>query len=155
MVLGSGQYYCVSYNEEKCSIQLSIIFIPDTDSSAKQRTDLLQYFQTKLDEIMTDFMPAAKKPVAYIPCYHCNELHAELQLLLKRQQQHCPIKDQPIPKQYYTDLITDQGSYTSIVHCACNYTILLMYHFWILCFNLISAVDTYLHVQYLKHKIVC
>ena len=114
LVLGSGQYYYLSHNEEKCSIQLSIVFIPDIDHSAKQRKELLKYFQSKLDELMTEFMPAAKKPVANLPCYHCDQLHVELQLLLKGKQQHCPIKDQPIPKQYYTDLITDQGLLTFI-----------------------------------------
>ena len=115
MVLGSGQYYCVSHNEEKCSIQLSIIFIPDTDHSAKQRRVLLQYFESCLDELMTDFMQAAKKPVAHLPCYHCDQLHVELQLLLNGKQQHCPIKDLPIPKQYYQDLITERGLYIIII----------------------------------------
>ena len=111
MVLGNGQYYTVSLAEEKFSIQLSIILLPNTEHSAELRKDLLQYFMSKLDLVVEDFMSAAKKPIAYIPCCFCNQLHLRLSLLLQGKQQHCPIKNKPLLLKYYRTLVSDEGKY--------------------------------------------
>jgi len=111
MVLGIGQYYTISLVEEKFSIQLSIILDSDTEHSAELRKDLLQYFHSKLDFVVQDFMQAAKKPIAYIPCCFCNKLHLKLALLLQGKQQHCPHKNKPLPLKYYRTLVSDEGNY--------------------------------------------
>jgi len=111
IVLDDGQYYCVILCEEKCSILVSFILLPEENHFAKHRIELLDYFQFKLDEVMEDFMNASSKAIAYIPCYYCSEFHFELKLLREKMRQHCPKKQRPIPKEYYADLITDQGLY--------------------------------------------
>ena len=90
MSLSRGQHYCISLCEEKHSIQLSFIFLQGGGHLAEHRIELLQYFQSKLEVVMEDFMCATSKPVAYIPCYYCNQLHVELQLLFQNDQQDCP-----------------------------------------------------------------
>ena len=115
MVLGRDQYYCVSMCEEKDSIQLSFILLSGGHHSAKQRTELWQYFQCKLEMVMEDFMQASTKPVAYIPCCFCDELHVELQLLMKGRQQNCATVGKPLPDEHYLDLITNKGIHTYIV----------------------------------------
>ena len=109
MVLSRGQYYCISLCEEKYSIQLSFVFLPGGGHLAEHRIELLQYFQSKLEAVMADFMSATTKPVAYIPCCYCNKLHVELKLLLEGEQQHCPRKNQHLLDHHYCDLVTDQG----------------------------------------------
>ena len=113
MVLGRDQYYCVSVCEEKDSIRLSFILLSGGHHSADQRIELIQCFQHKLEILMEDFMQASTKPVAYIPCCFCDELHVELHRLIERQQQHCANVGIPtcIPDEYYTDLIIDKGTY--------------------------------------------
>jgi len=117
MVLGRGQYYCVSLCEEKCSIRVSIVLQPEKNPAAEQRIELLQYFQSKIELVMEDFMNASSKPVAYIPCCYCSEFHLQFELLLEREEQHCPktVQLQPIPEEYYSDLVTDQGLYFIII----------------------------------------
>ena len=109
IALGPGQCYCISLCKEKYCIQLSFVFLPGGGHQAEHRIELLQYFQAKLEEVMEDFMNATSKPIGYIPCYYCNELHVELQLLFIKEQQYCPENMQCIPEQHYLDLITDQG----------------------------------------------
>ena len=119
LVLDDGQYYCVSLCEEKCSILVSFILLPEGNHSAKHRIELLQYFQCKLDKVMEDFMKASSKAVAYIPCHYCSEFHFKYKLLLEKRRQHCPKIKRPIPKEYYTDLISDQGLYynNNLINC--------------------------------------
>ena len=109
MVLGPGQYYCVNLCKESNSIKLSFVLLPGGSHSAKQRIKLLQYFQSKLEQVMEDFMSATSKAVAYIPCCYCSQLHMELKSLRVGKQQHCPKEIQPIPLQHYYDLVNDQG----------------------------------------------
>jgi len=111
MVLDDGQYYCVSLCEEKCSILVSFILLPGGNHSAKHRIDLLQYFESKLDAVMEDFMNASSKAITYIPCCYCSNFHFKFKLLLEKRRQYCPKIKRPIPKEYYSDLITDQGLY--------------------------------------------
>ena len=109
MVLGRGQYYCVSLCQEKQSIKLSFVLLPGGNHRAEERIELLQYFQSNLKEVMSDFMSATSKAVAYIPCCYCNELHMEYNSLCAGKQQHCPEKMQPIPEKHYYDLVNNQG----------------------------------------------
>ena len=110
MVLDQEQYYCVSLCEELHCIQLSILLL-EQNHSAKHRFELVQYIQSKLQYLMSEFMQAATRPKAYIPCYFkdCNKLHVELELLCEGQHQHCPFEEKPIPKGYYQDLFTGEG----------------------------------------------
>ena len=110
MVLGKGQYYCVSLCEELCSIQLTFL-LHGKNHSAKHRQELFQYIQSKIELLMDEFMQAAAKPEAYIPCYYkdCHNLHAELQLLRDGEDQDCPFEEKPLPDDYYHDLFLDQG----------------------------------------------
>lgn len=110
MVLGKGQYYCISLCEELCSIQLTFL-LHGKNHSAKQRQELFQYIQSKIELLMNEFMQAATKPEAYIPCSYkdCNKLHVELKLLCDKEDQHCPCAEKPLPGDYYCDLFPDQG----------------------------------------------
>jgi len=92
MVLSSGQYYCVSLNEEKSYIKLSVVLLPNCEHSSQERIELLQFFQLKLEEVITEFMPASKLPIGYFPCCYCDQLHARVEALLNGKQQHCPVK---------------------------------------------------------------
>ena len=109
MVLGRDQYYRVTVCEEKDSIRLSFILLSGGHHSADQRIELLQYFQHQLEMVMEDFMQASTKPVAYIPCCFCDDLHVELQRLIKGQQQHCASVGRPLPDEHYLDLIINKG----------------------------------------------
>jgi len=109
MVLGNGQYYCISLAEEQYSIKLSIVLLPVTKNSLDERKQLLHFFKEKLANMVKEFMPAAKKPIAYIPCFYCDRLHAEVKLLLDGQQQDCPVVDKPIPPHHYQCLTSEQG----------------------------------------------
>ena len=111
LALSRGQKYCISFCEENHSLQLSFVFLPGGGHLAVHRKDLLEHFQSNLEVIMEDFMNATSKPVAYIPCCFCSQLHVELQLLIEGEQQHCLETMQPIPQQHYCDLVTDQGTY--------------------------------------------
>lgn len=109
MSLSLGQRYCISLCEEKHSIQLSFVLLPGGRHLAEHRRDLLEYFQSNLEVIMKDFMNATTKPVAYIPCCFCSQLHLELQSLLTGEPQDCNTNMQPIPELYYHDLLKDKG----------------------------------------------
>ena len=110
MVLGSGQYYCVSLCEEMCSIQLSFL-LHGKNQLGEQRLELFQYIQSKLELLMNDFMQASTKPKAYIPCYYkdCSKLHVEVKMLRYGEEQHCPTVEKPVPEDYYRDLFPIQG----------------------------------------------
>ena len=117
MVLGRGQYYCVSLCEQFCTIQLTFI-LHRKDHSAKQRIELFQYIQSKIELLMKDFMQASTKPKAYIPCYYkdCSKLHVELELLYDVDGQHCPFKEEPLPDEYYKDLFPGPGIDNTIAY---------------------------------------
>ena len=109
MSLSHGQCYCISLCEAKSSIQLSFVLQPGRRHLAEHRKELLQYFQSKLETVMKDFMSATSGPVAYIPCCFCSQLHVELESLLQGEEEYCPNNKQFVPEQYYSDLFKDQG----------------------------------------------
>lgn len=125
MVLGRDQYFSISLCEQQYSIRLSFILLPGAQHSADRRIELLQYFQCKLEMVMEDFMKASTKPVAYIPCCFCDELHVEFQRLLEREQQHCASVGKPLPDEHYRDLITDEGIFVmfELLHKSLDYVI--------------------------------
>ena len=111
MVLGHGQCYCVSLQEEMHSIQLSFLLHGNDHAAADQRFELFQYIQSKLKLLMDDFMKASTKPRVYVPCYftNCNQLHVELQALCNGDNQYCPKVVKPVPDDYYSDLFPCTG----------------------------------------------
>jgi len=88
---------------------------PGKNHSAEQRIELLQYFQSEIELVMEDFMNASSKPVAYIPCCYCSEFHLEFKSLLEGREQNCPKIMKPVPEEYYSELIADQGLYFIII----------------------------------------
>lgn len=105
MVLNHGQYYGVSLHEEKSSIQVDIILEESIEESTKNRKHLIDFFQTMLEKICNDMIPAASKPVPYIQCPNCNKVHLKLINLLEGRAQLCNMKS--IPRHYYQDLFRD------------------------------------------------
>ena len=130
MVLGRDQYYCLNICEEKYSLQLSFMLLPGGRHSADQRIEFLKYFESKLEMVMEDFMKASSKPVAYIPCCYCEDLHVEWQLLLEGEQQHCAIVEKPLPDDYYCDLITNEGVFIIIIYYTYLLTLFLCSNRW-------------------------
>ena len=105
MVLNYGQYYSVSLCEEKSSIQVDIILEESMEESAENRKQLIEFFQTTLENICHDMIPAASKPIPYIQCPHCDKIHLKLKILLEGRAQLCDMKS--IPKDHYQDLFRD------------------------------------------------
>ena len=115
MILSSGQFYCVSLCKAKSSIQLDIILDKSTAVSAKNRKELLKFFQTTLEQIRKEFMAAATKPTLYVDCPYCPDFHIKYANLLKGGVQMC--KTVTIPQNYYQDLFKNiQGK--QIVTCS-------------------------------------
>lgn len=102
MVLNPGQYYGVSLCEEKSSILLDIVLEQKMKKSAENRKQLVSFFQTTLEKICKDLIPASGKPVPYIQCPFCDKLHLKLKILLERRAQLCDVHT--IPLDYYQDL---------------------------------------------------
>ena len=74
----------------------------NSEASAEHRKELLEFFQSTLEEIRQDFMAAAAKPVCYIPCPLCPSLHIKLTNFLKGGVQLC--KTESISQDHYQDL---------------------------------------------------
>ena len=105
MVLSHGQYYSVSLCEAKNSIQVDIILEQSMKRSAEHRKQLVDFFQTTLEKVCNDLIPASSKPVPYIQCPHCDNLHLKLRNLLEERAQLCGIKS--VHPDYYQDLFRD------------------------------------------------
>ena len=102
MVLSSNQFYCVSLCQERKSIQLDIIMDKNSEASVQHRKELIEFFQSTLKEIRLEFMAAAAKPICYIPCPYCPELHIKFSNLLKGGVQIC--NTETISQDYYQGL---------------------------------------------------
>ena len=112
MVLDHGQFYSVSLCKEKSSIQLDVIVEKNAQSSAESRKQLVDFFQTMLEQTCQVFMPASAKPNACTPCPHCNELHIRYKKLLEEHPQLCGINS--VHSDYYQDFFKDtQGTLDS------------------------------------------
>ena len=124
MVLNHDQYYSVNLSEEKSCIQVDIILRKSMRKSAENRKQLIDYFQTMLEKICHDLIPASSKPIPYIQCPHCDKVHLKLMNALEGHTLLCSMI--PIPQGYYQDLFREcQGTrlplYYSMLCCKCNY----------------------------------
>ena len=124
MVLGDDQLYYVSLCEDQHTIRLAIT--PDEDGivspkGRQERWELVEYFDTKLQEAVEAFMPAASIPRRYIPCSLCSQLHLKLDdARANNRPLHCI--NGKLPKDYYSDLRQYQGS-----SCTCTYLLNISY----------------------------
>ena len=73
--------------------------------SAQHRKILLEFFQSTMEKIFQEFMAAAAKPICYIPCPYCSELHIKFANLFKGGVQLC--KTRIVPQSYYQDLLNE------------------------------------------------
>ena len=105
MVLNHGQYYGVSLCEAKSSIQVDIILEKSMKKSAENRKQLIDFFQTTLEKICNDIIPASSKPIPYIQCPHCDTVHLKLRNLLEGRALLCNMKS--VPQDYYQDLFRE------------------------------------------------
>ena len=119
MVLNHGQYYSVSLCDEKNSIQVDIILEKSMKKSAENRKQLIDFFQTTLEKICDDLIPASSKPIPYIQCPHCDKVHLKLRNLLEGRALLCNMIS--VHQGYYQDLFREcQGTilaiYSSMLH---------------------------------------
>ena len=75
------------------------------EASVENRKQLINFFQTTLEKICNDLVPASSKTVPYIQCPHCDNLHLNLRNLFERRAQLCDMKS--VRRDYYQDLFTD------------------------------------------------
>ena len=114
MILSSGQFYCVRLCKAKNSIQLDIILDKSTIQSAKNRKELVKFFQATLEQIRKEIMAAATKPTLYVECPFCTDVHIKYDNLLKGVH---ICKTRTIPQDYYQDLFKNiQGIYTCSIN---------------------------------------
>ena len=99
--LGSHQKYYISHCEVKKSIQLTITAVGDYVDSVEERRELIDDVTRLLDNVMKVFMPAAKRPISFVPCPLCSTLH----VLLSGDTIFCPhSNDTALPTGYYSNL---------------------------------------------------
>ena len=116
MILNHDQYYSVNLCEEKSSIQVDIILGHSMKKSAENRKHLINFFQTMLEKICHDLIPASSKPIPYIQCPHCDKVHLKLRNALEGRALMCNMI--PIHKDYYQDLFREyQGMYVHKYIC--------------------------------------
>ena len=101
MVLSPGQFYCVSLCLQTRSIQLDVILDKSTKLSAENRKELIEFFDSTLGQILQQMMPAAAKPICYVKCPFCPNLHIKLKNVFEGRVQPCGM--QAIPLDYYQD----------------------------------------------------
>ena len=117
--LGSHQKYYISHCEEKKSIQLTITTVGDDVDSVKERRELIDDVTRLLDDVMKVFMPAAKRPILFVPCPLCPTLHVLLSDVCSGDTIFCPhSNDTPLPTGYYSDLSAGRLMVTSTKPCS-------------------------------------
>ena len=102
MILSPGQFYCVTLWKQRNSIQLDIILDKGMEESAENREELVRFFRSTLEQILQEMIPAAAKPIIYVECPCCPNLHIKYTNLFEGRTQLC--KTKPIPLDYYQDL---------------------------------------------------
>ena len=103
--LGSHQKYYISHCEEQKSIQLTISVKGDDIDSIQARRELITDVTKLLDDVMKVFMPAAKRPIPYVPCPLCPTLHVSLSDVCSGDTIFCPLSDDTaLPTGYYSDI---------------------------------------------------
>ena len=109
--LGAHQKYYVSRCEEKQSIQLTITIVGDDIKCIQERGELIDDVAKLLKGIMNVFMPAAEKPVLFIPCPKCSTLHITLKQVHDGHTVYCPTSSTDIPLyNYYSDLLPNAST---------------------------------------------
>ena len=104
--LGLHQKYYISRCQEKQSIQLTITVSGNNAKCVKERAELIGNVTKLLTDIMKVFMPAAERPVLFVPCPLCPILHITLKQVYEGYTVFCPLSgDDSIPHGYYSDLL--------------------------------------------------
>ena len=127
MILSTGQLYCVRLCKESNTIQLDIILDKSTEKSAENRKALMEFFVTTLEQIRKEIMGAAKKPICYVPCPHCPNIHIRYTNLFRGGDLLCQTAAQIVQQDYYQDLIQGIAIYLLTYHKLCimiNYVVL-------------------------------
>ena len=105
--LGSHQKYYISHCEETDSILLTITVVGGDVDSIREREELINDVTKLLDDVMKVFMPAAKRPILFVPCPLCPTLHVSLNDVQSGDTIFCPLSDDTaLPTSYYSDLST-------------------------------------------------
>ena len=94
--LGAHQKYYISRCEEKHSIQLTITVVGDDVASVQERRELINDVTELLDDIMKVFLPAAKRPIPFVPCPMCHNMHIPLEETFSGETICCPHNDDAI-----------------------------------------------------------
>ena len=101
--LGAHQKYYISRCKEKQSLQLTITTVGSNQRSMQERKQLIDDVESILNDIMKVFMPAAKRPLLFVPC---STLHIPLQDVHNGNTIFCPKSgDAALPSGYYGDLV--------------------------------------------------
>jgi len=109
MVLDEGQYYGVSLCEESVSIQLDIILDKSFGIiSCEHRKQLIDFFESILQQICEELIPASPKPKKCIPCPFCHNPHVKYDA--KPGEVSCRQQEKLVPKEYYQNLLSHEGT---------------------------------------------
>ena len=104
--LGFCQKYYISRCQEKQSIVLTITVSGNDAKCVKDRAELIDNVTKLLTDIMKVFMPAAERPVLFVPCPLCPVLHITLKQLYEGYAVFCPLSgDDSVLHGYYSDLL--------------------------------------------------
>ena len=109
--LGLHQKYYISRCQEKQSIQLTITVSGNDAKCVKERAKLIDDVTKLLADIMEVFMPAAKRPVLFVPCPLCHILHITLKQVYEGYAVICPLSgDDSVLHSYYSDLLPSSST---------------------------------------------
>ena len=115
--LGSHQKYYINHctYDRRESIQLTITAVGDDVDSIEEREELINDVTKLLDDVMKVFMPAAKRPILFVPCPLCPTLHVSLNDVRSGDTIFCPLSDDTmLPTGYYSEISTGKLSTISI-----------------------------------------
>ena len=119
MILSPGQFYCISLSKKRNSIKLDVILDKSTAESAKNRKELVEFFQSTLEQIRKEIMAASSKPIVFVECPYCPNLHIKYAKLFDGRTQLC--NTEPIPTDHYQDLFKDvQGIVVCVLYSSVN-----------------------------------
>ena len=112
LALGDDQFYYVILHENKESIW--IVFCPDQNGTVgadgiKERLKLFKEFRQNLCDSLTAIAKSLKKPIPFIPCPICAELHIKLDLICGKRKSVIRCDLGKIPPNYYLDFRDSAG----------------------------------------------
>ena len=108
--LGLHQKYYISRCEEKQSIQLTITVSGNDAKCIQGRAELIDDVAKLLNDIMKVFMPAAKRPVLFVPCPLCPNLHITLKQVYDGKSAFCPFSNDDCIRNHYNDLLPNAST---------------------------------------------